>query len=398
MTFGFDISSTVWILMAVCALCALAAAIIGLRNMRALARKGRRMMTDDSLPGDDGRLPGVSVIVYAKNEEERIREYLAALLKQEYPEYEVIVINDASIDNTAGIVEAMLEEDERLRFSFVPESSRNVSRRKVAFTIGAKAAKYPVLLITAANTEIPSPQWLRRMAAPFEDPGVEVVLGTSFFPRENHKGAGRWYRQFDSLSVLSQWLGSALAGAPYRGDAYALAYRRQTFFDRNGFALTNRFVAGEDDIFINTIATPENTVVALHPDAMLRRVLPTDEYPRLWLREKERYTFTQRYLETWALRRQAGMSLALWLGLLAGVAAAVLALPNLFPACAVLFTLLLLWSYQICLYRRAARLMQSVRLFWSVPIFWLMRPLFNALLRIRFSANKSTNYTWQHAK
>lgn len=184
MTFGFDISSTVWILMAVCALAALAAAIIGLRNMRALARKGRRMMADGSLPGDDGRLPGVSVIVYAKNEEERIREYLAALLKQEYPEYEVIVINDASIDNTAGIVEAMLEEDERLRFSFVPESSRNVSRRKVAFTIGAKAAKYPVLLITAANTEIPSPQWLRRMAAPFEDPGVEVVLGTSFFPRE----------------------------------------------------------------------------------------------------------------------------------------------------------------------------------------------------------------------
>lgn len=307
MTFGCDISSTVWLLMAVCIICALVSAIIGLRNMRALARKGKRLMANDSLPGNEGDLPGVSVIVYAKNEEVRIREYINALRRQEYPEFEIIVINDASIDNTAGIVEAMLEEDDRLRFSFVPESSRNVSRRKVAFTIGAKAARYPVLLITAANTEIPSPHWLRRMGAPFADPGVEVVIGTSVYPKERHTGAGRWYRQFDTMSVLSQWLGSALAGEPYRGDAYALAYRKQTFFDHNGFALTNRFVAGEDDIFINTIATPGNTVVALHPQAMLRRVLPADEYPRLWLREKERYTFTQRYLDTWALRRQAAM-------------------------------------------------------------------------------------------
>lgn len=398
MTFGCDISSTVWLLMAVCIICALVSAIIGLRNMRALARKGKRLMADDSLPGNEGDLPGVSVIVYAKNEESRIREYINALRRQEYPEFEIIVINDASIDNTAGIVEAMLEEDDRLRFSFVPESSRNVSRRKVAFTIGAKAARYPVLLITAANTEIPSPHWLRRMGAPFADPGVEVVIGTSVYPKERHTGAGRWYRQFDTMSVLSQWLGSALAGEPYRGDAYALAYRKQTFFDHNGFALTNRFVAGEDDIFINTIATPGNTVVALHPQAMLRRVLPADEYPRLWLREKERYTFTQRYLDTWALRRQAAMSLSLWLGLISGVAASALALPDVLPACIMLLTGLLLWGYQICLYRRAARLMHSVCLFWSVPLFWLMRPLLNAVMRIRFSANKSTNYTWQHAK
>lgn len=115
MTFGCDISSTVWLLMAVCIICALVSAIIGLRNMRALARKGKRLMANDSLPGNEGDLPGVSVIVYAKNEEVRIREYINALRRQEYPEFEIIVINDASIDNTAGIVEAMLEEDDRLK-------------------------------------------------------------------------------------------------------------------------------------------------------------------------------------------------------------------------------------------------------------------------------------------
>ena len=92
------------------------------------------------------------------------------------------------------------------------------------------------------------------------------------------------------------------------------------------------------------------------------------------------------------------MSLSLWLGLISGGAASGLALPDVLPACIMLLVCLLLWGYQICLYRRAARLMHSVCLFWSVPLFWLMRPLLNAFMRIRFSANKSTNYTWQHAK
>lgn len=386
-------------LLIICALAVLLAATAGLRNMRALARKGRALNEAPAYdPADNNPLPPVSVIVYAKNVEANIRDFMHALMAQDYPDYEVIVVNDASIDNTAEIIDTMLADYSNLKYTFVPSSSRNVSRRKVAFTLGAKAASHPVLLITDANSVIPSANWLRRMASPFARPGISVVLGTSFYPVERQHGAGRWYRQFDTLSTTAQWLGSALARAPYRGDAFSLAFLRDTFFEQNGFAASNRFVAGEDDLFINAIAHAGNTAVVLHPEACMERIYPEAEYARMWLREKERYTFTSRYLNTHAFRMQGLLSICQWTTLLSAIGAALLALPNLLPACMALLLLIILWGYEICLYRRTASLMHSTRLFWAVPIFWLIRPIVNALLRIKFRDNKSANYTWQHAK
>lgn len=397
MYFNLHIDISVWILLGVCFTAALTAAVIGLRNMRAFVRKGRRMMTaDPAIPPGDESLPGVSVIVYAKNAEHNIKEYLDSLLAQDYPKFEVIVVNDASIDNTAEIVDTLLASNKRLHYTFVPDSSRNVSRRKVAFTIGAKAAHYPVLLITASNLKLPSANWLRHMATPFANSDTELSLGTALYPGTAQHGAGKWYRQFDSLSVLTQWMGSAMAGHPYRGDAYSLAFRRDTFFAMKGFACSTRFMAGEDDIFVNSIAKPGNTSAVFNHEANPTVLLPEDEYPRLWLRQKERYTFTSRYLNTWALRRQAILSLCQWLSILSGFTATVISLPNIIPATAALTLLLLLWGYEICLYRRAATLTRTVRLFWSVPLFWLMRPLINAFLRLPFHAEKASNYTWQH--
>lgn len=396
MIFSFDFSLPVWLLLALMLLAVIVGSWVGLKNMRSFARRGTRVF--DAEAEEAAELPKATVIVYAKNAEQTISPWLKTVLSQDYPDFEVIVVNDASIDNTAEIVETLMENEPRLRYSFVPDSSRNVSRRKVALTIGAKGATGDVLVMVNAHSEIPSGEWLRRMAAPFADSGVEVVLGASVYPFERQNGAGRWYREFDSLLTLSQWMGSALADAPYRGDAYSLAIRRSTFFDNNGFALTNRFVAGEDDIFINSIATAQNTRLAFRRDALVVRDLPQSEYPRLWLREKERYAFTARYLDTWALRRQALVSLCQWMVLGCGVAAAIVAWPNLAAATVALLLLLFMWGYEICLYRRSAKLVGSVRLFWSVPLFLLFRPLAGALMRIRFRANKAYNYTWKHPK
>lgn len=394
--FSLDITPLQGTLLLLLFACAIVGATIGLRNMRAFARHGRRI--DTTYDGNYENLPPVSVIVYAKNAERYIREYLRTLLSQDYPDFEVIVVDDASIDNTAGIVDSLKEQEPRLRSSFVPDSSRNVSRPKAALTIGAKAARNPVIVITRANSVIPSPGWLKQLASPMASPYIKITLAASSYPWQRQQGAGKWYRSFDSLSVLSQWMGSAMAGHPYRGDAYCLAFRRDDFFATSGFASTNRFVAGEDDIFVNERATRHNTAVAFAPDAMLERVLPTEEYPRLWLREKERYAFTGRYLHTDALRRQGLLSICQWGSLLSTIATWLTAWPNLLPCLAASALLLLLWGYEICLYRRAASLAGQPRLFWAVPLFWLVRPIAGALMRVRFRADKASNYTWQHQK
>ncbi|MCM1005896.1 MAG: glycosyltransferase [Prevotella sp.] len=371
---------------------ALAAAVIGLRHMRKVARYSKRMTSDT--PADDN-LPGMSVIVYTHNAEKHIETFLNTLLQQNHPEFEVIVVNDASIDNTREIVENMLESNPRLYLTFVSDTAKNISHRKLAYTIGLRAAKYPVALLTASNIEIPSDNWLRLMAAPFADKDIEIGLGAIRLPNDTDKGSGKYWRSFDTLSSDTRWLGAALLNHPYRGTAYNLAFRPDTFFENKGFASTNRFQNGEDDIFVNEISTSENTAVIFQPEAMPAIQFPPEEFTRLWKHNKERYTFTAKYLHTGALRTQGFMSLSVWGALLCAIAAAVIGLPNLLPVCAALLLMLLLWADQICVYRRAAAAMQTIKLWWSVPILWLIRPIANACYRADFQANKHTNYTWQ---
>lgn len=392
MIFDINITPITALLLGVSLLLAVLSATVGLRHIRKVARTYRRLSQET--PGDEG-LPPLSVIVYAHNAEDHIEQFLRELLNQDHPDFEVIVVNDASIDNTNEIVDNMLADDPRLYLTFVSASAQNISHRKLAYTIGLRAAKKPVALITSSNVRIPDAGWLRRMAAPFADSETEVAIGTAYVPADTDRGAGRYWRSFDSLVTDTRWLGAALCGHPYRGVAYNLAFRTETFFRHKGFVSTNRFQAGEDDIFVNEISTPRNTAVVFNPEAMPAVCLPEQEYPRLWKRNKERYTFTSRYLHTGALRAQGFMSLCLWGSLGCGIAAAVIGLPNLVPAAAALLILLLTWGDQICVYRRAATAMRSIRLWWSVPLLWLARPIVNACYRAGFQANKHANYTWQ---
>lgn len=396
MYYNLDISALSIVLLVLTAVFAVYAAVAGLAPMRRVARKEK--IGDASSEAPDESLPPLSVVVHALNDESHIASFLTALLDQDYPDYEIIVVNDASIDNTSEIVESIAEGEDRIRVSFVPDSAINVSRRKTAFTLGLKAARNGVALITSSKTDIPSRQWLRRMGEPFADSGIEVCLGLTHLSPELDSGFGRRWRAFDSMTVKSQWLGYALAGLPYRGDSCNLAFRRDRFFANRGFASSNRYHTGEDDIFVNEIAASDNTAVVTACEARPEVLLPASQYPRLWLRNKERHTFTSRYLRTAALRMQALHSASLWLGLVCGVAASVIALPNLFPASAAIVLWTLLAGYQICVYKRAAAFLGARPLRASVPLYWLLRPVLNGLYRLRFRSTRSTNYTWRAIK
>lgn len=379
----------------ICFISALLAAIFGLRPMRALARRGRRI---DSSTAATPAPASLALIVYAKNADDHIADFIRTIFRQNHPDFEVVIVNDASIDNTREIVETLMEEYPRLRMTFVPESARNVSRRKTAFTLGIKATEADVVLLTSSNCKIPSDSWLSEMSAPFANPEKEMVIGLTRIPPETNTAKGRRYRAFDSLSILAQWAGSALLGSPYRGDSMNLAFRRSTFFANKGFASSTPFKAGEDDIFVNNIANKTNSAIVISPDATPAVIWEASEYPRLWLGHKESHIFTSRYLHTAALRRQGFHSLMLWLSLATGAAAVYTAWPDPLLMCAPVVVTVLLWCYQICLYRRTARFMRDSLLRLTVPLYWLMRPLVNAVYRSRFSADKSKNYTWERSK
>ena len=96
-------------------------------------------------------LPPLSVILCARNEADNLRKILPAILEQDYPQFEVIVINDASTDETEDVLGYMEEKYPHLYHSFTPDSARYISHKKLALTLGIKASKHDWLVFTETN-------------------------------------------------------------------------------------------------------------------------------------------------------------------------------------------------------------------------------------------------------
>lgn len=155
------------------------------------------------------------------------------MLEQDYPQFEVIVINDGNTDESEDYLTILEEKYPHLYHSFVPDSSRYISRKKLAVTLGIKASKYEWLVFTNANCMPQSNQWLRLMARNFTS-RTQVVLGYSGYER----GKGWLHKRvaFDNLFTSMRYLGFALAGSPYMGIGRNLAYRKELFYQQKGFS------------------------------------------------------------------------------------------------------------------------------------------------------------------
>lgn len=261
-----------------------------LRYILAAVRRTKPKKSQDS---DDRPQPGVSVIVCAKNEEKNLRDYLQALFTQDYPEYEVIVVNDGSVDDTRTFLEYWQKRYHNLRLTFVPLGAQVTSTKKLAITLGAKAAKYDYLLLTDADCRPESTHWISEMMSGFAANGkqqkaggqTDIVLGFgAYFTKPTLLNR---MIQFDTLFNGLQYLGMAAAGRPYMGVGRNLAYRKDLFFAHGGFygLLNNK--AGDDDLFVNREATAGNTAVVCTPDSLTWSVPKTNLSD--WFRQKRRH-------------------------------------------------------------------------------------------------------------
>ena len=264
-----------------------------------------------------GRKP-VSVIVAAHNEAERLEKFLPALMDQDYPAYEVVVIDDRSTDRTPQVLEKMSERyGERLKIVTVEPQEWKTFRanKKFALTMGIKAARYDPLLFTDADCRPASRRWIARMAGALEA-DKDFVLGYGKY--EARPGLLNKMIRFETVQTALQYTGFALRGMPYMGVGRNLMYCRSFFLDKGGFGRFFTVMSGDDDLFVNQWARGTNTAVCLHPEAHTVSVPPASW--KSWFVQKRRHITTARYyrpvhrllLGGYALARLLFWTVGLW--------------------------------------------------------------------------------------
>lgn len=346
---------------------------------------------------DDGETAAVkaSVIVYAHNDGVYLERFLPYLLNQNYPDYEVIVVNDSSIDNTSEVISEMLTQYGNLRQTFIPEGSRNVSRRKLAIMLGVKAARGEVIVVTNANCCPASAEWLRLMCRNFDD-NTDVVIGYSHPKYKKDRKFGKHYRVYDNVTDSVQYLSSDINGYPFRGTNDNLAYRRSAFFANNGFHRSLMLHYGDDDLFVSEIANADNARVELNPDAMMTAYYAN--YKAVHAELKLRHDFTAKRLRRWPFVSSSLISLCQYINIVAIVTAIVCDYHNLFTIAVAVLMLIALWTTIIMLFRGNAKRLKAPLLHIGVPFYAYLRPLVNALYALRGYRMRESNFTWQRLK
>jgi cellulose synthase/poly-beta-1,6-N-acetylglucosamine synthase-like glycosyltransferase len=197
----------------------------------------------------------------------------------------VIVVDDSSEDGTDLLLEQWSRQYAHLYHTFVPRGARVLSSKKLALTIGIKAAHHEHILLTDADCRPESRNWIREMMSGFANEKTEIVLG--FSPYFEKKGLLNRIICYDTLFNGLQYMGMALSGHPYMGVGRNMAYKRNTFFETGGFKglLSNR--AGDDDLFVNRVATKHNTAVVCNVDSLVWS-LPKTSWTE-WLHQKRRH-------------------------------------------------------------------------------------------------------------
>jgi biofilm PGA synthesis N-glycosyltransferase PgaC len=232
----------------------------------------------------------VSVIIAARNESENLQRNLRSILEQDYPNFEVIVVNDCSWDDSQKVLEEMQQEYKHLQVSQLIEQEKYPTGKKFAITIGVKASQHDILVFTDADCVPASNQWLRNMQSRF-DGNKEIVLGYS--PYDKEKGFLNRYIRFETFYTALFYFSMAIMKKPFMGVGRNLAYRKEVFFRHKGFANHQHILSGDDDLFVNEAATPYNVAIEIAPESFVNSD-PKKDFES-WSRQKSRHMTTGKF-------------------------------------------------------------------------------------------------------
>ncbi|MGB0837034.1 MAG: glycosyltransferase [Flavobacteriaceae bacterium] len=208
----------------------------------------------------------VSVIVACRNEQENIIDLVTLLKSQNHKDFEVLLLNDNSYDATWELLQEIEQSDTRFRAINVPEPSHFDSSKKYALSLGIRAASNELILLTDADCRPKSNKWISKMVYNFYNPNTDIVIGNAPYNKTKVNWFLQQIIQLETLKTAVNYFSFSIAKQTYMGVGRNLAYRKSIWMENKGFSSHFNLRSGDDDLFIQEVATQSNTAQVMDPE------------------------------------------------------------------------------------------------------------------------------------
>ena len=327
----------------------------------------------------EGQLPPVSVVMTAQNDADALRANLLYVLEQDYPKFEVVVVDYHSSDDSKFVLQMLSQTYGHLKVVRLGADANGYQGMKYPFSIGIKSAQYDLLLLTEPECmpkDVTNFCWIREMVKGYVGNGTEVVLG--YCGIQPRRSPFNWLQQYDNLDYSAEYLGAAIRHRPYTGCGRNMSYRRSLFMKSGGFIYHYHIPDGADDMFVNQNATRRNTSVVLADESFT--VVEPKRSLSEWHSYRRHRAATRRYYGTGLRLNRLMRPLSV---LLFYLSAALLLAGGNFPwqvlACVVVAKL----AWQIVSTAQVAeRLDIRPVVYWLAPLFEIYFLIANTISRI----------------
>jgi len=328
---------------------------------------GRKAKNASSRQPEEYNLPPVSVVIIVHNEAAFLRENLVYILEQDYPDFEVVVVDyhisvDELRDDTHFVLKLCCDNYPNLKVVNIKEDVNGFKGRKFPLSMGIQSAKNDLIILTDVDCKPVSLQWLRRTVEVYRHPRTNIVLGYCLCVAE--KGLLGALERYENLTYSAGYLSRALCKHPVTGCGRNLSYRRAFFFSKGALISHYTIPDGADDIFVNQNATGRNTSVSLHKDAFVTVKAPVRFDHWRQMRQHRTATYGLHSFGQKMSGALGGIGLLFFYG-----AAAALFATALFPWQIVVGVLFMKIVYQIVSFAQLEKGLGEKNFCWLSPLF-----------------------------
>ncbi|MCO5233603.1 MAG: glycosyltransferase [Chitinophagales bacterium] len=228
----------------------------------------------------------ISVVICAHNEEENLKSYLQQILEQEYPDFEVLVVNDGSTDGTLEVLNSLAKKYSHLKIISIQAEDKIGSGKKRALDLGIRSSKNPYLLLTDADCSPESKYWIKNMSNYFSEEH-QIILGIAPY---RHQGTFLHdIVRYETLITLIQYVSYALWKIPYMGVGRNIAYSKKLYNVVGGMSSHIEMISGDDDLFVQEAVKYTQVAICMEKSTYMYSQAPAT-WKQWWKQKTRHYT------------------------------------------------------------------------------------------------------------